>query len=106
MIYKHEALTCTWPACSLTSPKVSCLALNRAGSLLASGQTGPLAVVRLWRFSSRQCLALFKTHHHGLHTLRWVTSAIAIIASFWYIWQSWVEMFYHRYYDCVTAFET
>ncbi len=51
--------------------KVSCLSLSRSGTLLASGQTGPLAVVRVWRFGTGQCLALFRTHSQGLHTLRY-----------------------------------
>ena len=50
--------------------QVSCLSLNHAGTLLASGQTGPLAVARVWKFETTQCLAMFKTHSQGLHTLR------------------------------------
>eukprot|EP00731_Ephydatia_muelleri_P028595 Em0020g239a len=49
--------------------KVSCLALNHHGNLLASGQRGPVPVVRLWSFESGQSLALFKTHSHGLFCL-------------------------------------
>ena len=51
--------------------QVSCIAVNQAGSLLASGQTGPLSLVRLWGVESGRCLALFKTHSSGLHTLRY-----------------------------------
>ena len=51
--------------------KVSCLALSADGSLLASGQSGRLAVVRVWGVDTTRCLALFKTHSHGLHTLRY-----------------------------------
>ena len=55
---------------SISLSQVSCLSLNHAGTLLASGQTGPLSVVRVWKFETTQCLAMFKTHSQGLHTLR------------------------------------
>ena len=59
--YSRQDITCL--------PQVSCLSMNSDGSLLASGQTGSVALVRVWNFSSAQCLALFKTHHSGLHTV-------------------------------------
>lgn len=49
--------------------KVSCLSLNGSSTLLASGQTGTQAVVRVWKFSSAECLAMFKTHTHSLSSL-------------------------------------
>lgn len=49
--------------------KVSCVGLNGAGTLLASGQTGPLSVVRIWKFDTGECMAMTKTHAHSLHTL-------------------------------------
>ena len=54
------------------SLQVSCIALNHSRSLLASGQSGPLPLVRLWGVESARCLALFKTHSSGLHSLRYM----------------------------------
>ena len=51
--------------------QVSSLALSTSG-LLVSGQGGVQAVVRVWQFSTAQCLALFKAHHSALHELRCV----------------------------------
>ena len=56
--------------CTLLCMQVSCLSINNDSSLLASGQTGSLAIVRVWQFTTAKCLSLFKTHHCGLHTLR------------------------------------
>ena len=52
--------------------QVSCLALNGEGGLLASGQTGRSAVVRVWAYDTGQCLSLFQTHHHSLCYLRYM----------------------------------
>ena len=52
--------------------QVSCISLNLDRSLLASGQTGSPAVVRVWECASGKCLALFQTHHRGLHSLRYI----------------------------------
>ncbi len=52
--------------------QVSCICLNECGSLLASGQRGPLPLVRLWGVESVRCLALFKAHNSALHTLRYL----------------------------------
>lgn len=49
--------------------KVSCIALNSDSTLLASGQTGSQSVVRLWRFNSGECLAIFRTHSHSVGCL-------------------------------------
>ncbi|XP_056017616.1 WD repeat-containing protein 90-like isoform X2 [Ostrea edulis] len=49
--------------------KVSCIGLNGAGTLLASGQMGPLSVVRIWKFDTGECMAMTKTHAHSLHSL-------------------------------------
>lgn len=37
---------------------VTCLALGAEGKLLASGQEGKQAIVRLWDFESGECLAI------------------------------------------------
>lgn len=46
--------------------KVSCLSLTSNGSLLASGQTGKMSTVRVWKFSSGECLTIGKVHVHSL----------------------------------------
>ncbi|NXU76574.1 WDR90 protein, partial [Oreotrochilus melanogaster] len=50
--------------------KVSALAFNGSSTLLASAQTGPLGVVRLWDFPTGSCLSVFKAHVHSLSCLR------------------------------------
>ncbi|XP_030626042.1 WD repeat-containing protein 90 [Chanos chanos] len=49
--------------------KVSALALNGSGSVLASVQTGSNSLLRLWSFRKRHCLAMINTHTHTLNTL-------------------------------------
>lgn len=49
--------------------KVSCLAFSGNGAMLASGQTGQQAVVRIWRYQSGESLALFKAHTHSVFCL-------------------------------------
>ncbi|CAH2307904.1 WD repeat-containing 90 [Pelobates cultripes] len=49
--------------------KVSSLAFNGCCSLLASAQTGPVSMVRLWHFQKGSCLAMFKTHAHSVSYL-------------------------------------
>ncbi|XP_064376546.1 WD repeat-containing protein 90 isoform X2 [Dromaius novaehollandiae] len=49
--------------------KVSALAFNGNSTLLASAQTGPLSVVRLWEFPKGNCLSVFKTHVRSLASL-------------------------------------
>ncbi|XP_063961233.1 WD repeat-containing protein 90-like isoform X2 [Lytechinus pictus] len=49
--------------------EVSCLALSSSGTLLASGQTGQQAVVRVWHYQSGEGLAMFKAHTHSIFTL-------------------------------------
>ncbi|KAM3917263.1 WD repeat-containing protein 90 [Leptodactylus fuscus] len=49
--------------------KVSVLAFNGSCSLLASGQTGSLSMVRLWDFEKGNCLAMFRTHAHSMSCL-------------------------------------
>ncbi|RUS87769.1 hypothetical protein EGW08_004515 [Elysia chlorotica] len=46
--------------------KVSCLSLTNNGGLLASGQTGSMSTLRVWKFSSGECLAIGKVHVHSL----------------------------------------
>ena len=62
--------------------KVSCISLNCSSSLLASGQTGPQSVVRIWKFQSGECLAMFKTHAHSLHSLSFAQNGMYIIKIF------------------------
>ncbi|KAJ8318923.1 hypothetical protein KUTeg_004014 [Tegillarca granosa] len=50
--------------------KVSCISMTGNSNLLASGQTGPLSVVRIWKFQTGECLAMSKMHAHSLHCLR------------------------------------
>ncbi len=49
---------------------ISCLALNDDNSLIASGQSGPFSLVRLWHFATRRCLSIFRNHDHSLHLLQ------------------------------------
>ncbi|KAG8432147.1 hypothetical protein GDO86_016689 [Hymenochirus boettgeri] len=49
--------------------KVSALAFNGTCTLLASAQTGPVGMVRLWHFRKGSCLAMFKTHAHSVSCL-------------------------------------
>ena len=50
--------------------QVSCLAVNGEGSLIASGQAGSSAVVRVWEHETGRCLSLFQSHSHSLRCLR------------------------------------
>ncbi|KAM6299212.1 WD repeat-containing protein 90 [Aegotheles albertisi] len=49
--------------------KVSALAFNGSSTLLASAQSGPLSVGRLWDFPTGTCLSVFKTHVRSLSSL-------------------------------------
>lgn len=49
--------------------KVSCISMTGNSTMLASGQTGNLSVVRVWKFMTGECLAMCKTHVHSLHCL-------------------------------------
>ena len=51
--------------------RVSCIALTPDDALLASGQTGPHSLIRLWDFKTRTCLCLFRSdpHQQALHLL-------------------------------------
>ena len=48
---------------------MSCLSLNSYSNLLASGQTGSQSVVRVWRYQTGECVAMFKGHVHSLSNL-------------------------------------
>lgn len=50
--------------------QVSAITMTGNTELMASGQTGPLSVVRIWKVLSGECLALCKTHAHSLSALR------------------------------------
>ncbi|XP_072042911.1 WD repeat-containing protein 90-like [Amphiura filiformis] len=49
--------------------KISSLSFNKNTSLLASAQTGQQSVVRVWKYQSGECLAMFKTHVHSVYCL-------------------------------------
>ncbi|ESP04065.1 hypothetical protein LOTGIDRAFT_230310 [Lottia gigantea] len=49
--------------------KISAVAITGNSSLLASGQTGSMSLVRVWRFHNAECLSMCKTHAHSLHSL-------------------------------------
>jgi WD40 repeat protein len=49
--------------------KVSCLSLTPDNQLMATGQTGAHALVRLWNFQTRKCLSIFRQHDHSLYLL-------------------------------------
>ncbi len=49
--------------------KVSSLALSNDNKLIASGQSGPYSLVRIWDFDTRKCLAIFRNHDHSLYLL-------------------------------------
>ncbi|KAK7003519.1 WD repeat-containing protein 90 [Biomphalaria glabrata] len=49
--------------------KVSCLALNTNTNLLASGQTGSMSTVKIWKYTSGECVHTTLVHDHGLSSL-------------------------------------
>lgn len=49
--------------------RVSCVAMSPDGSIVASGQLGSFALVRLWHFDTQKCLAIFRNHDHSLGLL-------------------------------------
>lgn len=51
--------------------KVSCLAISPDSSIIASGQAGPFALVRLWHFETQKCLTIFRNHDHSLNLLEY-----------------------------------
>lgn len=50
--------------------QVSCIAFTANSSLLASGQTGQMSAVRVWKYASGECLSIGKVHDHSLSSLR------------------------------------
>uniref|UniRef100_A0A6I8N486 WD repeat-containing protein 90 n=1 Tax=Ornithorhynchus anatinus TaxID=9258 RepID=A0A6I8N486_ORNAN len=58
--------------------KVSSLALSGSSALLASAQTGPLSLVRLWHFPTARCLAMFKSPVRSVCSLRWVEGVLMV----------------------------
>ncbi|XP_043312643.1 WD repeat-containing protein 90 isoform X2 [Cervus canadensis] len=54
--------------------KVSALALDGSGSLLASAQAWPHSMLRLWDFQTGSCLALFRSPVHTLCSLSFSSS--------------------------------
>ena len=51
--------------------KVSCLSLSPDNQIMATGQTGPHSLVRLWNFQTRKCLSIFRSHDHLLYLLEY-----------------------------------
>ena len=51
--------------------RVSCVALSPDSSMLASGQVGPFALVRIWHFDTQRCLAIFRNHEQSLQLLEY-----------------------------------
>ncbi|BFZ03507.1 hypothetical protein BsWGS_06545 [Bradybaena similaris] len=58
--------------------KVSCLAQTASSSLLASGQTGQMSVVRVWKYLSGECLAIGKAHVHSLSCLSFSSKGLLL----------------------------
>ncbi|XP_055265016.1 WD repeat-containing protein 90 isoform X3 [Moschus berezovskii] len=54
--------------------KVSALALDGSGSLLASAQAWPHSMLRLWDFQTGSCLALFRSLVHTIYSLSFSNS--------------------------------
>lgn len=48
---------------------VSCVAMSPDASVIASGQSGSFALVRLWHTDTQKCLAIFRNHDHSLSML-------------------------------------
>jgi WD40 repeat protein len=51
------------------SEQISCLAINSDNTILASGQTGPYSLIRLWNFKTRKCISILRNHDHSLYLL-------------------------------------
>ncbi|XP_038619526.1 WD repeat-containing protein 90 isoform X2 [Tachyglossus aculeatus] len=58
--------------------KVSSLALSESSGLLASAQTGPLCLVRLWHFPTARCLAMFKSPVRSVCSLSFSYSGVVL----------------------------
>ncbi|XP_039770960.1 WD repeat-containing protein 90 isoform X2 [Ornithorhynchus anatinus] len=58
--------------------KVSSLALSGSSALLASAQTGPLSLVRLWHFPTARCLAMFKSPVRSVCSLSFSFSGVIL----------------------------
>lgn len=49
--------------------RVACVALSPDGALVASGQAGAFALVRIWHFETQKCVAIFRNHDNSLQQL-------------------------------------
>ncbi|XP_045317475.1 WD repeat-containing protein 90 isoform X1 [Leopardus geoffroyi] len=58
--------------------KVSALALDGSGSLLASAQARPPSMLRLWDFQTGGCLSLFRSPVHGLCSLSFSSNGVLL----------------------------
>ncbi|KAJ8037449.1 WD repeat-containing protein 90 [Holothuria leucospilota] len=58
--------------------KVSALSFNSSCTLLASAQTGAQSIVRVWRYQSGDCLAMFRANAHSLHCLSFSRSGAVL----------------------------
>jgi WD40 repeat protein len=45
---------------------VSCIAVHHSSGVLATGQSGPSPLVRLWNVAKAQCVAVIAVHVNGL----------------------------------------
>ena len=56
--------------CPFFFVQVSSFSFNKTTTLLASAQTGPQSVDRVWRYQKGKCLAMFRTHVQFVFCLR------------------------------------
>ncbi|CAH3162897.1 unnamed protein product [Porites lobata] len=49
--------------------KVSALAFDGKTDILASAQTGSPSVIRMWKYQSRKCTAMFRAEVHNVHCI-------------------------------------
>ena len=50
--------------------QVSALAFDGHTDILASAQTGSPSVIRIWKYHSRKCAAMFRAEVHNVHCIR------------------------------------
>ena len=50
--------------------QVSALAFDGQTDILASAQTGSPSVIRIWKYHSRKCTAMFRAEVHDVHCIR------------------------------------
>ena len=50
--------------------QVSALAFDGKTDILVSAQTGSPSVIRVWKYQTRKCAAMFRTEIHNVHCVR------------------------------------